>query len=220
MEKKESADKLFSDIKPPSKNKLKEIAFTLLKLAVGVCLLPMVYGVTVSFSQELIKLEPQVVRAFIFGIIGFLGVYLFIWEPAVFFKKGQRILEVIFRFFAPLVKVAPYVLPIYTFLIFTAYLMVTTFTDRPAYTLVFLFSIGFSATLHLVFCAKTLRSKQGDTLKANYLFGLCWIYILNALLLAGFFNLAFENFSFISFFNSSYQIAKGIYTTVFNQLFL
>lgn len=220
MGKKESADKLFSDLKPPSKNKLKELALVLLKLAIGICLLPMVYAVTVVFSRELIKLEPQVAAAFVWGIIGFLIVYLFIWEPAVFFKRGQRILEVIFRFFAPLVKAAPFVLPIYAILLFIAYLILTAFADMRGYAFSFLFAVGFSVALHLVFSAKTLRSKQGDSLKANYLFGFSWIYILDSLLLALFFNLAFENFSFISFFNGSCQIAKGIYTAVFNQLFL
>lgn len=220
MEKKESADKLFSDLKPPSKNKLKEFALILLKLAIGICLLPMVYGVTVSFSREIIKLEPAVTRAFIYGIVGFLAVYLFIWEPVVFFKKGQRILEVIFRFFAPLVKVAPFLLPIYTLLLFAAYWILTAFSDARGYVFALLFAIGFSVALHLVFCAKTLRSKQGDSLKANYLFGFSWIYILDSLLLAIFFNLAFENFSFISFFNGSCQIAKDIYLAVFTQLFL
>lgn len=220
MEKKESADKLFSDLKPPSRGKLKEFALVLLKLAIGICLLPMVYGVTVSFSQEIIKLDPAVTRAFIYGIIGFLAVYLFIWEPAVLFKKGQRILEVIFRFFAPLVKVAPFLLPIYTLLLFAAYFISTIFGNTLSCVLAFLFAIGFSVALHLVFCAKTLRSKQGDSLKANYLFGFSWIYILDSLLLAIFFNLAFEDFSFISFFNGSCQIAKDIYLAVFTQLFM
>ena len=220
MEKKESADKLFSDIKPPSKSKLKEIALTLLKLASGICLLPFAYGASVSFYQELIKLEPRVVHAFTCGVAGFLGVYLFIWEPAALFKKGQRILEVIFRFFAPLVKVAPYALPVYAILICAAYLIWSAFIGIHNYLFAFLFSIGFSAALHLVFCAKTLRSKQGDSLRANYLFGFSCIYILNALLLAGFFSLAFEDFSFVGFFNSSCQIAKGILGRVFSQLFL
>jgi hypothetical protein len=220
MEKKESADKLFSDIKPPSKNKLKEIAFTLLKLTAGICLLTFVYGVSVSFSDELVKLAPAVVRSFVWGMAGFLGIYLFIYEPAVLFKKGQRILEVIFRFFAPLVRVAPYALPAYTFLICFVYLIWSSFVDIDNYLSVFLFSIGFSAALHLVFCAKTLRSKQGDSLKSNYIFGFSCIYILNALSLAGFFSLAFEDFSFVNFFNSSYQIAKGILGRVFSQLFL
>ena len=220
MEKKESADKLFSDIKPPSKNKLREFLLAFLKFIIGVCLLPIVYAVSLCFAQELSKLEPRIIQSFIWGMIGFLVVYLFIWEPAILFKKGQRILEVVFRFFSPLVKVAPFVLPIYTLLLFISYFILISFMNMRESTPAFIFAIGFSLGLHLVFSAKTLRSKQGDPFKANYIFGFSWIYILDAILLAGFFNLAFESFSLINFFNASYQIVKSIYTALFSQLFL
>lgn len=220
MEKKESADKLFSELKPPSKNKLKEYFLTLLKLAIGICLLPAVYAATLCFSRELMKIEPAVSHSFIWGIIGFLLVYLFVWEPVVFFKKGQRILEFTFRFFAPLLKVAPFVLPIYALLLSGAYLICGRFADMRECMPAFIFGIGFSLALHLVFCSKTLRSKQGDSLKAGYIFGFSLIYILDSLLLGLFFNLAFEKFSFLSFFNSSYQISRSIYVAVFRQLFL
>jgi len=220
MEKKESADRLFSDIKVPSKGKLQEYLLVLLKLLFGICLLPAVYAVTICFSGELLKLEPQVNGPFIWGVVSFILTYFFIWEPAVFFKKGQRILEFMFRFFSPLVKIAPFVLPIYTILLCLAYLIMAKMADTREFLTLFIFGIGFSLALHLVFSAKTLRSKAGDKLRSNYIFGFSWIYILDALLLALFFNLAFENFSFLTFFNSSYQISRSIYLAAFRQLFL
>ena len=220
MEKKESQDKLFSQIKPPSKNKLMGFFLILLKFTVGICLLPIVYGVSLCFARELIKLEPAVIHSFIWGIAGFLVVYLFIWEPAVLYKNGQRILEVSFRFFAPLVKLAPFVLPIYTILIFLIYFILVSFMDLRNLLAVFLFGAGFSLALHLVFSARTLRSRQDDFLKANYIFGFSWIYILDVFLLALFFNLAFENFSILYFLNGSCQLAKNIYQALFSQMFL
>jgi len=101
-----------------------------------------------------------------------------------------------------------------------AYLIMAKMADTREFLTLFIFGIGFSLALHLVFSAKTLRSKQGDKLKSNYIFGFSWIYILDALLLALFFNLAFENFSFLTFFNSSYQISRSIYLAAFRQLFL
>ena len=125
-----------------------------------------------------------------------------------------------FRFFSPLVKIAPFVLPIYTILLSLAYLILTKMADTREFLTIFIFGIGFSLALHLVFSAKTLHSKQGDKLRSNYIFGFSWIYILDALLLALFFNLAFENFSFLTFFNSSYQTSRSIYLAAFRQLFL
>lgn len=220
MEKKESQDKLFSEIKPPSGGKLKEFLLTFLKFVIAVCLLPITYAVSVSFRQELLKLSLEVISPFIWGIVSFLGFYLFIWEPAILFNKGQRILEVIFRFFAPLVKVAPFVLPIYTIIIFIVYFILIPFVDMQKFEPAFLFAIGFSLSFHLVFAAKTLSSKQKDFLKVSYIFGFSWVYILDSLLLAFFFNLAFENFSFLAFFNNSYEITKNIYLAAFSQLFL
>lgn len=218
--KKEPSEKVFSDLKPPSKNQIKEFSLISLKLAIGICLLPALYAVTFCFIGELAKLEVAAARPFVWGIISFLAIYLFIWEPAIIFKKGQRVLEVIFRFFAPLVKVAPFVLPIYTILISIGYFIGLNFSGMKELTPFFIFGIGFSLALHLVFCAKTLRTKSGDKLKANYIFGFACIYILDALLLALFFNLAFEHFSFLNFFNGSYQLSKSICLTIFKQLFL
>ena len=217
--KKEPSEKVFSDLKPPSKNQIKEFLLISLKLAIGLCLLPALYAVTFCFIGELAKLEGAAVRPFVWGVIGFLVIYLFIWEPAIIFKKGQRVLEVIFRFFAPLVKVAPFVLPIYTILISIGYFIGLQFFGMKGFIPLFIFGIGFSLALHLVFCAKTLRAKSGDKLKANYIFGFGCIYILDALLLSLFFNLAFEHFSFLSFFNGSYQLSKVICLTIFKQLF-
>ena len=218
--KKAPPEKVFSDLKPPSKNQINEFFLIFLKLAIGICLLPALYAATLCFSGELAKLEGAAVRPFVWGIISFLVMYLFVWEPVIIFKKGQRVLEVIFRFFAPLVKVASFVLPIYPILISAGYFIGLQFFGMKEFIPLFIFGIGFSLALHLVFCAKTLRAKSGDKLKSNYIFGFGCIYILDALLLSLFFNLAFEHFSFLNFFNGSYQLSKGIYLAVFRQLFL
>ena len=220
MEKIESHDKVFSDLKPPSKSKLKEFFSLFLKLTIGICSLPVIYAVSVCFVDELMKVELSVSRSFTAGVGGFLGVYLFVWEPVVFYKKGQKMVEALVKFFSPLVKVAPFVLPIYTMFIFTVFLLLNLWRNVTEYIPVFMFLIGFSLALHLVFSAKTLRSKQGDSLKSGYLFGFSLIYILDVVIVAAFFNSAFGNFSFLSFFNSSCQISKEIFAAVFKQLFV
>jgi len=83
-----------------------------------------------------------------------------------------------------------------------------------------MFLFGFSIALHLVFSARSIRSKKGDFLKANYIFGFAFIYIVNVFILALGVSLIFQDFSFIDFFNASFQIAKGIFSAVVKQLFL
>ncbi len=92
--------------------------FSIIKFLLGVSLLPFVYSATLAFLNEASALEKTVNNYFGAGIISFLAIYLFIWEPAIIYYKGQKILAAVFRFFTPLVKVAPHLLPIYTIILF------------------------------------------------------------------------------------------------------
>jgi len=154
------------------------------------------------------------------GVISFIITYLFIYEPAIIYNKGQRLLGIVFNFFKPLVRVAPYLLPIYTIAIFIAYLIFSSALKTKESVGYFIFLFSFSLTLHLIFSAKSVRSKQGDFLKANYIFGFSFVYILDLTLLAFCLNIIFKEFSFVSFFNNSFQIGKNIVYAIFKQLFL
>ncbi|OGX16328.1 MAG: hypothetical protein A2166_04230 [Omnitrophica WOR_2 bacterium RBG_13_41_10] len=194
--------------------------FSLIKLALGICLLPFVYAVTVSFFKESDLLEAILRQYFFGGIISFLVVYLFIFEPRLIYNKGQKIIAAVFRFFAPLVKVAPYLLPIYTIILFVAYAIYTLVNKSFEPLKYFVFLFGFTIALHLVFSAKSLRLRQGDFLKANYIFGFSFVYIINIVVLAAGFTFISANFSFINFCNNSFQAASDIFGAVFRQLFL
>jgi len=192
--------------------------FSITKFILGVCLLPFVYSESLAFLNEFNQIEAPFRNYFWSGIISLLIIYLFVWEPTIIYIKGQKILEKIFRFFTPLVKVAPYLLPIYTLILFILYwVLAYKFKDSINF---FVFLFGFSIALHFIFSAKSLRSKQEDFLKANYIFGFAFIYIINLILLAFGLNLIFEKFSFVNFFNQSFQIAKSIFYAAFKQLFL
>jgi hypothetical protein len=154
------------------------------------------------------------------GIISFLVIYLFIWEPVVIYNKGHKLLEIVFSFFKPMVNVAPFLLPIYAILIFIIYGLLALGIQSDWLIKDALFLIGFSSILHLTFAAKTIRSKKGDFLKANYIFGFSFIFILNIALLALGFSLIFKEFSFVNFCNISCAIFKHIFSAVFRQLFV
>ena len=195
-------------------------AFGIIKFILGVCLLPFVYSSSASFLSEFNLIEKSLQACFWTGVISLLIVYLFVLEPAIIYTKGQKLLELFFSFFKPLVKVAPYLLPIYTILLFILYWPFSLISQSPAVIKVFIFIFGFSIAFHLIYSAKTMRSKQGDFLKSNYIFGFSFIYILNLMLLAMCLNCIFKEFSFVNFFNTSFQIAKGILSAVFKQLFV
>lgn len=200
-------------------------SFGIIKFILGILALPFVYSSTTAFLNEFYLIEKSYQNYFWSGLITFLLVYLFVWEPTIIYAKGQKLLEVIFQFFKPLVKVAPYLLPIYTIVLFIVYWLLS-FTvsaeSGKSESLLknSLFLIGFSIALHLVFSAKSIRARKSDFLKANYIFGFSLLYIINLALLSFGINLIFEKFSFVNFANNSFQIAKSIFSSIFKQLFL
>jgi hypothetical protein len=218
MEKKESLKK--EDSQQPKIPGLSAKAFGIIKFILGISLLPFVYSSTVAFLNELGVIEKLLQNYFWSGLITLIIMYLFVWEPVIIYARGQRLLGIIFSFFKPLVRVAPYLLPIYTIILFIGYWFLSFLIKSPWLLNYFLFLFGFSMGLHLIFGAKSLRSKQEDFLKANYIFGFSFVYILNLILTAFILNLIFEKFSFVNFLNNSFQSARNIFYAVFKQLFL
>jgi len=195
-------------------------SFSVIKFILGVLLLPFVFSSAVSFMNEFSLVNKDLQGVFWNGAICFLAVYLFIWEPVAIYNKGHKILEIVFSFVKPLVNVAPFLLPIYTILFFVIYGL-SSLGIKSGWLLEYtLFLIGFSTVLHLVFSAKTIRTKKGDFLKGNYIFGFSFIFILNLALLAFGFSLIFKGFSFVNFCNISFITARNMFYAAFKQLFM
>jgi len=195
-------------------------AFGIIKFILGLLLLPFVFSSSISFLNEFGLVGNSFQLIFWNGIISFLVIYLFIWEPALIYNKGHKLLEIVFSFFKPMVNVAPFLLPIYTILIFIIYGLLSLAIKSSWLIEYAVFLIGFSIILHLVFSSKTIRTKKGDFLKGNYIFGFSFIFILNVALLALGLSLIFKEFSFVNFCNISFGIASKIFYAVFKQLFL
>ncbi|MDD5561626.1 MAG: hypothetical protein PHT50_05825 [Candidatus Omnitrophica bacterium] len=195
-------------------------AFGIIKFILGILLLPFVFSTTVSFLNEFGLVDKSLQAVFWKGVVCFLAVYLFIWEPAAIYNRGHKLLEIVFSFFKPMVNVAPFLLPIYTILVFILYGLLSLGIKSSWLIEYALFLIGFSAVLHLVFSAKAIRTKKGDFLKGNYIFGFSFIFILNLTLLTCGFSLMFKEFSFVNFCNISFAVAGNIFSAVFRQLFL
>ncbi|MBU1125964.1 MAG: hypothetical protein KKC84_08050 [Candidatus Omnitrophica bacterium] len=195
-------------------------AFGIIKLIFGLCFLPFVYAFSTSFMHESALIERALQDYFWGGVIAFLLIYLFIWEPAIIYAKGHRVIEFIFTFFKPLVKFAPYLLPTYTILLFAFFGFFSLFINARWLIESMMFLVGFSTMLHLVFCAKTIRGKKSDFLKGNYIFGFSFVYVVNVSILGLCLNFIFKEFSFVRFFNIALQNAGSIFYAVFKQLFL
>ncbi len=195
-------------------------AFSVIKFILGILLLPFVYSSATSFLNEFTLVDAGLRGAFWAGVVCFLIIYLFIWEPAPVYNYGHKPLETAFSFVKPMVNVAPFLLPIYAILGFLLY-GILSFFIRSGWLIEYaLFLIGFSAIMHLVFSSRSIRTKKGDFLKGNYIFGFSFILILNLALLALGFSLIFREYSFVNFCNVSCSAAGKIFYAVFRQLFI
>ncbi|MFH1441503.1 MAG: hypothetical protein ABIH18_05645 [Candidatus Omnitrophota bacterium] len=194
--------------------------FGVTKFIFGLFLLPFVYSVTVSFLNEFNVVDQLNRDYFWAGLITLLVIYLFVWELGKIYNLGHKILEVMFSYVQPLVKVAPYLLPIYTIVLCIVYAIVSRVNESPAILNYFMFLFSFTMGLHLIFSAKTIRGKKKDFLKGNYIFGFSFVYILNIFVLGFILNIIFSEYSFVNLFNMTFQTAKGIFAGVYNQLFL
>ena len=192
--------------------------FSLIKLVLGILLLPYVYSVTVSFIKEFSGINDHIVAIFHGGLISCLVVHLFIWEPQVVYEKGQKLVEFIFQFVSPLMKVASYIVPVYSLILLIIF-WVSNIVFKARFVNIFMFLISFSFCFHLLLTARVLRNKERDILKANYLFGFSFVYIINLIILGLFLNFIFVDFSFVELVNQTYFGAGKIFFYFLNQLF-
>lgn len=192
----------------------------ILEVVLGVALLPFVYGASVAFGAEFFLMQKSAQAYFCAGVGAFLAVYFFILEPEAVYIAGQEAITHVFGFFKPMVNIAPYLLPIYTIAVFFIYKLIALF--KPSNVLLYytIFIFGVTSALHLVFSARSIRSKGDDFLKGDYIFGVSSIYIINLMILSLFLGVMLKEFSFVNFCVGAYSIGKGIFAALFRQLFV
>jgi len=213
----------FSEQEPkvsPKLAKLSHYFFGITKVLIGVSLLPFVYSSTISFIIGLESVDKVIQGAFWFGVASLVIIHLLIWDVGVIYAKGHKILEVLFNYIKPLVKVAPYLLPIYAIVVCIIYSILSMFVKSADLLNSFVFLLGASISLHLIFSARTLRGKKDDFLKGNYIFGYSFVYILNMVLLSFCLSIAVNKFSFIDFCGKFILTGKEVFISIVRQLFL
>ncbi len=229
MAKKESQDLKLDDqpAKPgpglklgPKTEKALDWFLGVVKFILGLCLLVFVYSATVAFLNQFSLIDKILQNRFWQGAVAFLIIYHLLWEPVRIYNAGHKIVGWLFSFFAPLVKAAPYLVPIYTLVLAVIYLLIYRVADSPRLIQYFMFLFGLTFILHLIFSAKTLRQKKEDFLKSNFIFGYSLVYICDVFMFSFFLGLIFKQFSFIDFSSQFYGVATGIINSVFSQLFL
>lgn len=195
--------------------------FSLLKFILSILLLPLVIGLSISFSRELMNQQRYILNNFVFAIVAYLILHIFIYEPHSFYNFGQKFFDGAFGFFAPLKIFLHYCLPFYSTLFLIIYFISKTtlgYGDILGYAV---FLISFSCVMHLVLTAAHLKEESMGTLGGDYFFSLALVYLFEIIIISGFLKLMFrDNFSFLNFLKDGYAFFIDTHADIFKQLFV
>lgn len=197
-----------------------EKILNVLKFIIFLCLVPFGIALTRGFGKELFLLTPVQVNCFIAGICTYVGLHLFVAEPAAIYEYGKGLVGDIFKFLQPLVVAAPFLLPVYSIFILIAYYFVSFFVKNIDLSAYFLFFASLTFAMHMIFTAKELRAGNDKGLRSTYFLLITVIYIVCLILLALMMSLCFEKFSLPDFFKTTSSVSQDIYGSIFDQLFV
>ena len=183
-------------------------------------LIPLIVGMTVAFIRQIAGLTEDQYLYFVWGMVGYLIVHFFVYEPEPVYRYGKSLVADVFRFLAPLVEIAPLLLPIYSIVFLILFYFTSFFFKEIDLSQYYLFLISFTFTMHMIFTARDLRAQDQTAFKPDYFFSIALVYVINVIIIALMLNLIFPTFSFVEFFRKTSQISSSMYSTTFSQLFV
>ena len=191
--------------------------FSILKFFLAIVLLPLVIAVSIAFYQQLMKMD-QLSPFFIWGVFSYVIMHLFLFVPQYTYEFGQKVFASFFPFSVVLAKLVPLIAPLWMTLLLVLYYIVSTIFKMKGIGQFFVFMGGFTLSLHIILTAQDLHDEDSNALKANYLFSISLIFILNLFLVSLLMSLDFKQFSFVSFFDAMSTIAKEIYASFWHKM--
>jgi len=202
-----------------AKKGLADKLIALFKFILSILILPLIIGLTISFLQQIALQESSVVNSFIFGVVGYLILHLFIYQPHAFYNFEQGIIDRLFGFFVPLKALLLYRLPVFSLVTLIAYIILKVFFEYDNISL-FIFLLSFTALMHLVLAAANLKDESTGMLKGDYFLSLSTVYLFEIILIAIFVRLMVDSFSVMSFLREGFTFFINTHIAAWNQLFV
>lgn len=193
--------------------------FALIKFAVFIVLIPFIAAVTISFQHEIFELKYVYHHSFYLGVGTYILLNLFLTDLNWLYKFGQAVSCEFFRFWDPLSKVVPYVLPIYTLIFIGAYYISTQILGQFVNSPFWFFMIGITFTMHIVMTARELYETDRALFKPNYLFEMMLVYIVNILIMVQLLNVTALRFSLFAFVQTAIDLTQNFYRLLYLRFF-
>lgn len=193
---------------------------SLFRFILSILILPLIIGFTLSFSQELMLLEDYILNNFIFGLVGYLSLHLFIYQPHSFYNVEQRVVDGLFGFFGPLKELLRYRLPVFSLIVLITYFILKVFFGYGGVLGNFIFLLSFTASMHLILAAVHLKEESTGILKGDYFLSLSTVYLFEIVLIAVFVKLMVSSFSIMSFFREGFSFFINTHIAIWKQIFV
>jgi hypothetical protein len=191
---------------------------SLLKFALAIIIIPLVYAVSVSFWQELKSIDPGLVNFFFFGVFGYLAFHILVLAPKAIYQKAAQFIQAIFGFLKPMGNLLSNILPIYALILLSIYFVTSLFIDVGIYSVLLLSLAGFFVTLHFILAAEGLKAQSEDLFKAGYMAWILFIWVFCIAASALVFHAAKTGFNFSDFSKNAYNMSVDLYQKVWQRL--
>jgi len=216
-----------------------------LKLLLGILIIPVCIGVSVGFYEQLNRIKVISYyhqKYFVIGIVAYLVVHALIFKPSYLYIFSHEFMHAIATWMSGgkvksfkvsskggsvgvtksnlFIALAPYFFPFYTVVVAIVFFAAKFFLKNNIDYNPFLFAIGFTLAFHIIITVDFLKIRQTDLMHAGYLFSICLIYIVNIIVIGLIFSLLFSSVTFKAFLMDIYLNSKDIYVGMYQQLFL
>lgn len=215
----------------------------LLKILIGIALLPVCVSTSIAFYRLLISLGAvgKTAAFFLAGVLSYAVMHLSSLKLNYLYVLGHETTHALlallcggkvrsFKVSAKrgsvattksnvIISLGPYFLPIYTIL-FTGIFFVCGLFLKQAYSYVnpFIFVVGFTVAFHFLMTIHSLRIEQPDLVGNGYLFSLTFIYIINLIMLAVLLGLVFDRASIGTFFKDAISLTKETFIFIWQTI--
>ena len=144
--------------------------------------------------------------------------YIFLDELKFLFEWNRKMVEKIFPFFHPFIKVAYFTIPFLVLLISTVQMFLKLQT-KIVLDSALLILMGFFSALHIILSCSVLKPKKGTFLEINYLFNLTFIFLISSCIILAALK-PFFTLSIVNIFDITSSELKTLLVALYTQLFI
>ncbi len=195
---------------------MNDALLTIIKIGLTVLILPIVWACGVVFHGHIVSLPGSSGDFFLWGMFGFLMLFLFFYQFWGVYEFGQKITTGMFQFTFPVGKILVLIVPFYLTAILLLYYVLANLLGVKVVDHYFMFFAGFAFTMHILLTAQEMQQQEKTFIKPTYLFMIGIVTILMVFVTVLLFDLVFGKFMFPKFFETVSSEAWSNYARIGN----